>query len=99
MSIKRSRDGTGHVMAETFWQNAEHSGLLCFMSLGPEDGAPEVREVSAHEGDAGLAKVEWARADGCKVSIVFGETQVDRTLDLDLLIQPDLPLPFGGEDR
>ena len=92
LNIKRRRDGTGHVRAETYWLNDEHeSGLMCFMSLGPEDSAPQVREVRTGTWGTGQAKVEWARADGRKVSIIFGQQTSARTLGLDLLMESDLP--------
>ena len=92
LSIKRCRDGTGHVMVETHLPNTEHdSGLMCFMSFGPEDSAPQVREVRTDTRGTGQAKVEWARADGRKVSIIFGQQTSARTLGLDLLMESDLP--------
>ena len=87
LKIKRCRDRTGQVLAETFWQNAKQdSGVMCLMSLGPQDGSPQVREVRADARHTGLAKVEWGRADGRKVCIVVGDSTVDRTLELDLTI-------------
>jgi len=87
LKIKRSHDRIGQVLAETFWQNAKQdSGLMCFMSLGPQGGSPQAREARADARDTGLAKVEWGRADGRQVCIVVGDSTVDRTLELDLTI-------------
>ena len=101
LKITRRRDGTGFVRAETCRLKNDHaSGLMCVMPIGPKDGSLHVREERAHPRDTGLTKVEWARADGRRVSkvsmafsehVVFGDARQDPTLELNLLIESDLP--------
>ena len=98
LKITRHRDGTGLVTAETRRiQNGVASGLMCAMPIGPKDGSLNVREQRDHPFHTGLTKVEWWRADGHRVSMAFGEhipvgdRRVEPILELNLLIESDLP--------
>ena len=106
LKITRRRDGTGVVRAETRRQkNGDASGLMCAMPIGPKDGSLNVREQRDHPFHTGLTKVEWWRADGRRVSMAFGEhipvgdRRVEPILELNLLIQSNLPSADEGHSR
>ena len=101
LKITQHRDGSGLVKADTrlIQDGMGWGGMTCTMPIGPKDPTVFVRE------ECGLTRVDWLRADGHSVSMEFGEhipvgdRRVEPILELNLLIQSNLPSADEGHSR